>query len=223
MGTVHDSLPQLLRLARRSQGLTQELVAGRAGISTSALCRYEQGDLRALGSDTVRRLCGVLQVRVPTELGGEPGAAGVPQGDAAAGADCLYWCPRPFCPANLPFLLEAEVRFRPGLYAGRSGVESVCRYCETTLSSRCGGCDAPLQRHACVCPACGTSYVPPVQLTPEVERRLAFNREDRERVIALDADAGMVQPLDPAAVSRAGARFGAVAAMPGGGDDGQPA
>jgi DNA-binding XRE family transcriptional regulator len=161
MVTERAEFPWLIRLRRRSQGRTQEHLARSAGVTKSALSRYESGDTRVLGDATLRTLCADLGLEVPLWLaqtvpGDEP--TGPASGDGSGVSLTRYHCPTPFCRMNPWFAVPGWLHFTPRFVESVADGEVVCQYCGATMQSACGQCGAALGQHG-VCPACGEDYV----------------------------------------------------------------
>lgn len=174
METERREFAGLVRQSRRSQGLTQEDVAARVGISAGALSRYESGDVRVLGDATLRGLCAGLKLVVPAWLG-EAGSGAMPAAASPAGRSARYYCPTPFCPLNQVFMTPARLHFMPRQVESAADAEVVCRWCGADLLSRCPSCGAALAEGSGVCPACGADYVPPAPLDEATLRVLHFS------------------------------------------------
>jgi transcriptional regulator with XRE-family HTH domain len=67
MPLQYDEIGQRLRAFRLGSGLSADEVAGRLGISRTALYRFEKGELAKI--ETLERLSELLQVSLPTLLG----------------------------------------------------------------------------------------------------------------------------------------------------------
>ncbi|MBN2451903.1 MAG: helix-turn-helix domain-containing protein [Lentisphaeria bacterium] len=210
---MRQEFPQLLRLARRARGWTLAVAAGRVGVTRSALCRYELGDERALGVETLRRLCVALELPVPAWLDEERSGPGT--GEGASGAESLYWCPVPFCPRHRCHVLADRVVFRPRAVRSLSGSEVVCRGCGATLLEFCEGCDAAFRPGSVVCPRCGTPYVAPAVLPEDALRALSLR--ESEMAAGEEGEVEFWPPTDAAASARARDRLGGLATAEEGG------
>ena len=67
---------ELLRRARQAAGLTQEVLAERAGLSVRGIADLERGARRAPYPDTVRRLAEALHLAAPDRAPWMPQGAG---------------------------------------------------------------------------------------------------------------------------------------------------
>ncbi len=163
----------LVRQSRRSQGLTQEDLAGRVSITKGALSRYESGDVRVLGEATLRAVCEALQVVGPAWL---VGASGEPAARLAeARARARYYCPTPFCALNHAYMLPGRLHFVPQQVESYADAVLLCQWCGADMHPCCTHCRAALVAGGSFCPACGVEYVASVPLDEATRQILDFS------------------------------------------------
>ena len=176
METERREFAWLVRQSRRSQGLTQEELAGRVGITKGALSRYESGDVRVVGDATLRSLCEALRLVTPGWLSSAAGEAGLVLAAARpSGRLARYYCPTPFCPLNPVFMVAGWIRFMPLQVESVAAAQVVCQWCGADLQSQCPSCGADLVENSGVCVACGSDYVQPAAVDEETLRILQFS------------------------------------------------
>lgn len=146
-------LYEKLRIARRSQGLTQSELAREAKCAQSAISMYESGRLDVLSRRTVKLIAERLGVQIPRASTGSDDALSV----ASTRLKC---CPVDDCPTNIPYIVRGKLHFSPALVEARADEPTRCAMCGEVLEQCCPNesCGAPLSEGGC-CSRCGASYV----------------------------------------------------------------
>lgn len=127
-------------------GMTQAVLAEKAGCTQSAVCMMERGKLDAIARPTLEKLASILGVKLPEEVA-EAGVAAATLGPAC--------CPNPDCPSNVPVSINGETVLWPRLQKDAK----YCVYCGEVLEHSCRKCSAPISEGA-FCPECGEARVP---------------------------------------------------------------
>ncbi len=143
-------LHRQIQEARRTRKLSQSWLAREVACKQSAISMYEGGHAHALASETVRKICGILDLEWPGEATDAPTA---PQPSPQQ----LAYCPQAECPSNIPYQVAGELRFLPA-QQHLSDAAPHCRYCGELLECNSPECCAPVAPGAC-CVSCGCAYV----------------------------------------------------------------
>lgn len=135
-----ESLAFYARRVRTELGMSQVMVAQRAGIHLQSLGKIEAGKTNRLAAKTKTGLAKALQV--PQEY-----LEAVCQGVPVSAVQQLKICPNCWMPGT-----EAE----PMWLSARS---KYCFACSTALQERCATCNEPITslKHR-FCPMCGQAY-----------------------------------------------------------------
>lgn len=153
------ALAETLKAAHDSLGtLSLRQVARDLELSHAALVRVRQGDLAAVGRDTLLRILDYYGVKAPAEL--VLGAKTSPEG---ALRELAAYCTSAQCPTARTYFVNERWVVRPltlhvpaALFEG--GREPVCRECGSLLSRNCRECGQPFAKGA-FCPWCAGGYV----------------------------------------------------------------
>lgn len=156
---------QQLRAARRSQGISQSVLAAETGCTQSAVSMMEKGRMDALGRDKLVRIAERLGVALPKDAG-----------PAAADGPVSGFCPECDCPSNEPYLVGPHVFFRPIIRPASAAHGHHCPDCGEVLETACPHCGRTIQEGAC-CRHCGTPYVIAPPETVAAIRRRKFVRD----------------------------------------------
>lgn len=149
----------VFRDARRAKCLTGAQLAKMAGCTQSAISQFEGGKRTALRHETVEKICGILGIEMPAELGEGAAQAGEPVATHCGGAALREpFCPNPGCPSNVPFVVDGAVAFMPVRQPDPGAV--FCPWCGEVLQRECPQCGAPTTQ-AAFCPQCGARRVDP--------------------------------------------------------------
>ena len=147
------NINEMIRAARRAKPLTQAALAEAAGCTQSAVSMFEAGRSDALSAEAVERIAGILGIEAGL-------AAKVAKASVSSRPPTLKFCPADECPANVPYVVQGRLIFKPAMVEGDNEVPGRCRYCGEPLQDRCsnkdcgaGVCDGSY------CVACGTPYV----------------------------------------------------------------
>ena len=152
MAEKRESIPILIRNARRSKGLTQSELARLVGCRQSAISMFEGGHADALAKKTIMAIGEKLSIS-PELLVAEETIEGTR-------VLTLKYCPVDACPSNIPYVVRDEVFFKPSMSVGPSGESTRCGLCGELLEETCPNaeCDAALAEGS-FCRECGTPYV----------------------------------------------------------------
>ena len=145
-----SDLHRRLRKARIAAGMTQAALAARVGCTQSAVSMMESGRREAISRESLEKLAGILNVKLPDDMGDQAPAV-------AAGRDALSFCPNYDCPSNVPYLVGGEVYFMP---RGNVGHGRHCVLCGELLATACPECSAPVSVAGGCCGDCGAPIVP---------------------------------------------------------------
>lgn len=164
-----------IRLAREQQQLTQAALAGRIGLSQTAISHLERGQLAAVSEGNLTAVCAAL---------GLPAAEPSQEGTPTTG-EVVACCPNPTCPLSLQVATRGRLLARPHCFKSDSPSTRFCHACGSPLSNTCrnASCRAPILEGASCCTFCGDAYAPHEAWGPgadiiEVEQRLNRRAHD---------------------------------------------
>jgi len=149
---LHPDIPQKLRDARRSRGLTQAALAQLVGCQQSAVSMMESGRMSALAQETIIKIASELNVVLTSTSA--PSTLSVP-----APLRGVAFCPDPGCPSNVPFVVNGILVFWPYPQPAHAA-GGHCMHCGEVLSHVCEKCGLPAAPGAC-CRHCGAAYIAP--------------------------------------------------------------
>jgi transcriptional regulator with XRE-family HTH domain len=131
--------------------MTQSALADAVGCKQSAISMLESGQPEKLSQETVGKIASLLCVELDAQAALPAASPFVSSSATARG-----FCPNAACYANVPYVMQGELRFWPRLQPLADGGH--CRFCGELLEARCPQCGAPLSEGAC-CPACGAERI----------------------------------------------------------------
>jgi hypothetical protein len=127
-------------------------------LSHAALIRVRQGDMGAVGRDTLLRILDYYGLKAPSEL-----ILGAKAPADESTRRIAAFCSSPQCPMARVYFVNERWTVRPltldvpaSLFEG--GREPVCRECGSPLSHRCPECGQAFVKGA-FCPWCSAGYV----------------------------------------------------------------
>ena len=158
----------LARAARREAGLSQAVLAEKAGCRQSQISAFEAGVPGKISREATLRIAETLGLEPPPEP--QPPADGASASAAAglSGAASAWPAPAglaevsvPFCPdfqclSNMPYFIGEQLLFLPLGFCG-GGVR--CAVCGEVLQRRCPSCGGRFRGHGGCCETCGRPLV----------------------------------------------------------------
>lgn len=144
---------EVVRSARRAKSLTQAALASAVGCTQSAISMFEGGRADALSAEFVQKIAGILGIEAKS-LAINQKAVGL------SGSAVLKFCPADECPANIPYVVQGRLIFKPAMVEEDVGFAGRCRYCGEPLQACCSnaGCGAAVNEGS-FCASCGTAYI----------------------------------------------------------------
>jgi transcriptional regulator with XRE-family HTH domain len=151
MTNLSPEICKKIRDARRSQGISQSILALEVGCKQSALSMFEQGDGRKLNDDVITKLAKKFGISLEEPLA---------EKDLSS---CLFeankgFCPNPHCPSNHVYAVEGRKYYRPERTLSDPVGGKFCALCGEVLERRCPNCGSPVHDGA-VCSYCGEAYI----------------------------------------------------------------
>jgi DNA-binding XRE family transcriptional regulator len=147
------AIHEVIREARRRQGITQTELAREVKCKQPAISMFEGGRTDALSRKTVD----LIAQRLGVDISGADGKAVA----AAPGAGrSRKYCPVPDCPSNVPYVAGGALCLMPTIVMAPVDEKSRCGYCGEVMEGQCPDpeCGAPL-REGAFCARCGSRYV----------------------------------------------------------------